>query len=305
MIVVFGSINVDLVIRAATLPRPGETVLAPTWALHPGGKGANQAVAAARAGASVAFYGCVGRDSFADVALVGLRAAGVDCRGIRAVQEAPTACAAICVDDRGENQIAVASGANLLARAAQVPDAALGPRTTVMLQLEVPVAENAALAARARRRGARVVLSAAPAAAVPAALLEAADVLLVNALEATMLADGLGIAAADPMAAAAGLSARHGCAASVTLGGRGAVAFDGGRRFAVGALPVRPVDTTAAGDAFAGALAAALDGGATLAAGLRRAAVAGGLACLVEGAQPSLPDAAAIDARLDDLGPPP
>jgi len=305
MIVVFGSINVDLVIRAAALPRPGETVLAPTWHLYPGGKGANQAVAAARAGAAVALYGCVGRDGFADTALAGLRAAGVDLAGVAVADDAPTACAAICVDDRGENQIAVASGANLSARADRVPDAALGPQTTVMLQLEVPVAETVALAARARARGARVVLSAAPAAAVPAALLEAADVVLVNALEATMLAGALGLPAGDPMAAAAGLAARCGGAAVVTLGGRGAVAFAGGERLAVGALPLRPVDTTAAGDAFAGALAAALDRGETLAAALRRASVAGGLACLAAGAQPSLPDAAAIELRLGDLGPPP
>ena len=160
MIVVFGSINIDLVVRVDTLPRPGETVLAPGYVAVPGGKGANQALAAARAGATTHMVGCVGRDGYAEAALATMRAAGVDLTGVTEVDE-PTACAMIAVDTQGRNQIAVASGANRFAKAGQLDDALLGPGATLLLQLEVDDAETAAVAARARARRARVVLNAA------------------------------------------------------------------------------------------------------------------------------------------------
>ncbi|MBM3488570.1 MAG: ribokinase [Alphaproteobacteria bacterium] len=299
MIVVFGSINVDLVIRVAAQPRPGETVLAPGYRLVPGGKGANQALAARRAGAEVKMYGAVGDDGFATVALGGLRAAGVDLTGIAVVAQ-PTACAAITVDAAGENQIAVASGANLAARADQVPDAVLGPGTTLVLQLEVALEETARLIARAKARGTRVVLSAAPARALPAALLAGVDLLLVNRIEAVMLAEAACLGGADATGAATALARAFGPTVVVTLGGEGARAVTAAGITRVPSLPITPVDTTGAGDAFAGVLAAALDRGHPLAEALRRASVAGALACLEEGAQ-TLPDAAAIEAALAAL----
>src|SRR5215204_2049977 len=163
MILVFGSINVDVLVPVPHLPRPGETVLGGDYALAPGGKGANQAVAARRAGAAVALAGVIGEDAFAGFALEILRREGVDLRLVRPVAR-PTGCAAIMIGAGGENLIAVAPGANREALAATVPEAMLGPTTTVVCQMEVPAAETWALLRRARAAGARRVLNLAPAA---------------------------------------------------------------------------------------------------------------------------------------------
>lgn len=308
MIVVFGSINADLIMAVNTLPRAGETVLCPSYRVAPGGKGANQAAAAARAGAEVAMFGRVGADGFGDLAVQALADAGVDTAGVLRA-EAPTACAAIGVDRDGENQIIVASGANLKARADQVPDALLGPETTLVLQLEVPIEEIAALTARARRSGARIILNAAPAGPAPDAVLRSVDVLVVNGIEAEALCQGIGgqgiggESTAGPEAAARGLAETFGVTCAVTLGGEGARAFGPEGAWSVDALRITPVDTTGAGDAFVGVLAASLDCGRGFEESLHRASVGAGLACLAEGAQAALPDGATIEARLPDLAP--
>ena len=302
MIVVFGSINIDLVVPVERLPRPGETVLGPGYTLVPGGKGANQALAAARAGGAVNMAGSVGRDGFADLALAELKAARVDLSAV-ARDALPTGCALIPVERGGQNLIVVAAGANAAAAARQVGDAWLGPGTLVLLQLEVPPAENWRLVERAKARGARVMLNCAPAADVPRAVLAALDWLIVNESEAELLARGLSLSAADPHAAARAIATAASATVIVTLGGEGAIAVAGVDAWAVGALPVRPVDTTAAGDAFVGAFAAATDAGASLPTALHRASIAGGLACTVAGAQPSLPPKSAIESRLRDLAP--
>ena len=299
MLLVFGSINVDLVFRVPALPAAGETVLGDSYVTAPGGKGANQAVAAARAGARVGMVGRVGRDGFADVALAALRAAGVDAGGVRA-DASPTGCAVIGVDAHGENQIIVASGANARVSADQVEDAWLDPQTTLLLQMEVPAAESAALIARAWARGARIVLNLAPALPMPEAALRAVDVVVVNAAEAMRLGERFGVAA-ERKALAAGLARTLGLTVIVTLGGEGAIAAGGAGTWRVGALPVTPVDSTGAGDAFVGVFAASLDAGLQLDDALRRASVAAGLACLGLGAQASLPDRAAIEAALSRL----
>src|SRR5579863_10224383 len=161
VILVFGSINIDLVVPVPLLPVPGETVLGGDYALLPGGKGANQALAACRAGASVTLAGAVGGDAFADLALVNLRRDGVDLSQVRRVEQA-TGLAAIMVDRTGENLIAVASGANHMAAAASVPDTLLGPAAVLVCQMEVMPAENWSLIRRARAAGARIVLNLAP-----------------------------------------------------------------------------------------------------------------------------------------------
>ena len=163
MIVVFGSVNLDLIFRLPRIPAPGETILGPATDQEPGGKGANQALAAARDGARVVMAGAVGQDALADAALALLLQEGVDLTRLARVP-ASTGCAAIGVDPAGRNAIMVGSGANLHARADQVEDALLGPGTTLLLQMEVPVEENVALIARARARGVRIVLNLAPAA---------------------------------------------------------------------------------------------------------------------------------------------
>ncbi|HKF59719.1 MAG TPA: PfkB family carbohydrate kinase [Dongiaceae bacterium] len=302
MILVFGSLNIDLVVRVKSLPAPGETVLGPSYDVVAGGKGANQALAAARAGAAVAMVGAVGKDAFGEIALAELAVAGVDLAGV--ARKGPrTGAAFITVDRKGENEIVVASGANLKARQSQVADAALRPETLVVLQMEVPVRENWALARRARARGARVLLNAAPAQSLSAEALASLDWLVANGIEIAAIAGAAGHGDEDPRAAGAALAAATGIAVVVTLGSQGAVAYAGGEAWEIGALPVTPVDSTAAGDAFVGTLAAALDAGAALPGALRRASVAGALACLVVGAQPSLPTRAAVDARLKELAP--
>ena len=297
MIVVFGSLNVDLVFRVPSLPRPGETVLAPSYAAIAGGKGANQAFAAARAGAAVRMVGCVGGDDFADIVLSSLSGAGVDTGGVRRCPSR-TGCAAIAVDARGENQIAVAAGANLEARAAQVPDAWLGPQTVVVLQMEVPAAENWALIGRAKQAGCRVLLNVAPAAPVPPSVLEFVDVLIVNETEAMVVAEAAGIPEVGPVHAARSLARGYDLACVVTLGAKGAAAFAGDGDWEVPPLAVKPVDTTGAGDTFCGVLAAALDVGASFPEALRRAGVGGALACTRAGAQTGMPGAAEIEAHL-------
>ena len=292
MIIVFGSINLDLVARVARLPLPGETIAGSAFEALPGGKGANQALAARRAGAEVAMAGAVGNDSFAEKALAGLVAASVDLAWVRRIA-ARTGVALIHVDDSGQNAITVVSGANAMAEGAVVPDAALGPGTTVVLQLEVPVAQVGKIAARARRGGARVVLNAAPALALPLALLAALDVLVVNAIEAASLADALDLPRA-PEAFAAGAHRRFGVSVVVTLGPRGVIAAVDRSLLSAGAPAVDVVDTTGAGDAFVGVLAAALDRGTDWTAAIAEGIAAGSLACTASGAQPALPEIAKI-----------
>ncbi|MEM7124468.1 MAG: ribokinase [Pseudomonadota bacterium] len=299
MIIAFGSLNMDLLIPVPTLPEPGETVLTPSYATAPGGKSANQAVAAARAGGDVTLVGCVGRDAYGDELLEIVSAEGVDSRFITAV-DMPSGVAVVAVADNGENQIIACFGANGATAEDMVNDDLLHAASSVLLTLEVPLREVFALAQRAHGAGKRVILNAAPAGPI---MPETLDILIANEIEARQIGDQLGIAATEPVDVARSLAATHGLTTIVTLGGDGAVAItpDGGWR--VGAPVITPRDTTGAGDAFCGVLAAALDGGADLPAALRRASVAGALTCLEPGAMPALPRSEAIERRLNDLAP--
>lgn len=301
MILVFGSLNMDLVLAAAAIPRPGETVIGEGYRTLPGGKGDNQAVAASRAGARVAMAGAVGDDAFGRTLTGNLRREGV-ATDLVAVADRPTGIAMITVDPAGENAISVAAGANLSVAASAVPDAALTPETTLLMQMEVRQEENWALLRRARARGVRTVLNVAPAAEVPVEALEALDVLVVNQHEATAVARHLGLPADGPVdGTARALSGRAGLTCVVTLGGDGALAVADGALWRVAALPVEPVDTTGAGDTFTGVFAAGLDAGLALGETLRRASVAAALACRGWGAQDSMPRAADIDAALEGV----
>ena len=290
MILVFGSINVDVQVPVPLLPQPGETVLGGDYALLPGGKGANQALAARRAGAIVALAGAVGADSFAGIALQSLRRDGVDIELVQRV-ERPTGCAAIMVGASGENLIAVASGANRVVAATNVPDSVLGRASILVCQMEVPAAENWALIGRARAAGVRVVLNLAPAGPVDPAHFAELDILIANAGEAATLGT-------DP----AGLARRVHEALVVTSGAAGSIAFlaDGGR-IDIPALAIEPIDTTGAGDTFVGVLAAGLDRRLALTEALREASAAAGLACLAHGAQSAMPDRAAIEGAVRRL----
>jgi ribokinase len=288
VIVVFGSINIDLVTKVDRIPGPGETVLGGDYATIPGGKGANQALAARRAGAKVALVGAVGKDAFAAQALALLRAEGVDLGAVRE-GDAPTGAAFIAVDARGENAIVVASGANMQARAAQLESLDITRHDILLLQRETPMAEVEAAAVHAKARGARVMLNLAPAGPASPALLRALDFLCVNEHEAATLGAMLGIAGSDPQALVKGAHKKLNVATIVTLGAAGAVGFNKGVRAAATAPPVSVVDTTGAGDTFVGAFAAALDRGASFEAAMRDGLAAGSLACTRSGAQPSMP----------------
>jgi ribokinase len=289
MIVVFGSINVDLIVPVPRLPRAGETVLGGDYAILPGGKGANQALAARRAGAEVAMAGAVGADAFAGIALDLLRGEGVDTRLVRVVEQ-PTGCAAIMVSSEGENTIAVAPGANASARSDQVPDELLSAVTTLVAQMEVPPSETAMLIRRLRTRGGYSLLNLAPALPIDIALLGEIDLVVAN--------EGEAATGSDPEQLARRL--RKGLV--VTRGAAGALAIlRDGIRIEVPALAIEPVDTTGAGDTFVGVLAAALDLGSPLEAALHRASAAAGLACLARGAQTAMPDGAAIATAVGRL----
>jgi len=287
MIVVFGSINLDLIFRVPALPLAGQTVASPSLRVEPGGKGANQALAAARDGAHVVFAGAVGRDRFAADALRLMRAAGIDLSRVAGV-DAATGVASICVDDAGQNLIAVASGANLHARAAWVEDELLRPDTTLLLQMEVDPAETTALIYRAKARGARVILNLAPAASLSRSALESLDLLIANEDEAAWLASHLGT---EPSA----LRDTLGCDIAVTLGAQGVRAQSAAGGMTLPAHKVAVVDTTAAGDCFSGVLAAGLDQGLGLDRSLSRATVAAALCCSRPGTQTSLPVQHEID----------
>ena len=296
MITVFGSINLDVIFRSEVLPHPGQTVLAASMRTEPGGKGANQAVAAARDGARVAMIGAVGRDAAAETALAGLRAAGADLSRL-ATPHAPTGCASVCTDVEGRNQIVVALGANSLATDAQVEDTLLAPGSTLVTQMEADPASTARLVLRARARGARAIHNQAPAAPLAEQALRAVDILVVNEAEGVWLAMHLGGTAGDALS----LHRMLGIIVIRTLGGEGVEWADGGQRYHRAAPPTQVRDTTAAGDCFVGVLAAALDRGATLVDAIRRAVTAASLACTRVGGQNSLPDARETDAALQRL----
>jgi ribokinase len=298
MITVFGSINLDLVTRVSRLPRPGETVHGSDIAQFPGGKGANQALAARRAGAQVRLVGAVGGDDFAALALSELRRAAVDLAKVEERGET-TGVAVITVEEGGENTIVLSPGANLRCDAGQLSTVTVGPGDTLMLQMEINQDETFAAARRARAAGARVMLSLAPFAPLARGALADVSLLLMNETEAADLAAHYGLAPTGHAGTVQALAGALKLTVVATLGPEGAVASDGGETMIrVSSPPVEPVDTTGAGDTFAGVLAAGLDAGDDLETALRRAAVAGALACTRAGAQPSFPERSEIERAL-------
>lgn len=297
MLVVFGSLNVDMVMAVQEMPRPGDTILCNNYHLSAGGKGANQAVAAVKAGAAVRLFGAIGSDEFGRFSKNALKNVSLSTSDLLETTT-PTGCAMICVDSKGENMITVASGANLYADSSLIADDLLGPDTTILLQMEVPADQNWALIERARAKGAMVILNSAPARSIPDDILRSLSVLVMNQIEATVLALDLGFDVISPTIAARRIAAKYGIICIVTLGGDGAFAATTDGAWSVPAMDIQAVDTTGAGDAFCGVLAASLDQKMPLDQALRRAAVASGLACLIGGAGPSMPDHAYIDKNI-------
>lgn len=299
MITVFGSINMDLVATTPRLPKPGETVPGTGFATAAGGKGANQALAARRAGADVRMVGAVGRDEFADPALDLLDKAGTDLSGVARV-DGPTGTALILVGGDGENMIAVVPGANGTLSASQAADAVSSSKSgdILMLQLEVPPASVKAALEAAKAQGVRTVLNTAPLIAEAAELARLADIVIANETEFELLVGRDNLTAEQREQMLLQMHNETGQILIITLGAEGVVAAEGGSLHQTKGLKIEPVDTVGAGDTFCGYLAASLDAGLALSEALRRAAVAGSLACLKPGAQPSIPMAAEVAASL-------
>jgi len=298
-IVVVGSLNMDLVVRIPQIPLPGETLLGGNFKTFPGGKGANQAVAAARLGGDVVMIGCVGNDSFGQELRETLARDAINIEHVAVHPDQATGVALIQVDERGQNSIAVASGANFCLTGAQIEKAlsSLESFDVLVMPLETPLETIYTAARIAASRGVRVLLNPAPAQVLQRDLLERVDVLLPNEHEVMRVAGG---DAADLQSAAEkllGLGVKN---LLVTLGDQGAALFDGknNQPICIPAFPVQAVDTTAAGDCFVGALAVALCEGKPLAAAAGFASAASAIAVTRPGAQPSLPLRAEVEQFL-------
>ena len=304
VVVVVGGVNTDMVVQTPHLPRPGETVGGGSFLTTPGGKGANQAVAAARLGATVRFIGKVGADPFGEAARDNLRRYGIDPAGLGRDPREPSGVALIFVDSAGENAIAVAPGANMALMADDVVshEALFAGAAVVVGQCEVPAKATLAAFRLAHDRGIRTVLNAAPGIPLSAAWSAVVDTLVVNEGEAALIGQAAGLTAESPVAWAEGLQRLGYARVVLTLGSQGAyvVTADGARH--VPAWSVDTIDTTGAGDGFVGglavALAVALAEGQALAAAVRFACAVGALATTAMGAQVALPDRAAVAALL-------
>jgi ribokinase len=299
MITVFGSINMDLVATTPRLPKPGETVPGTGFATAAGGKGANQALAARRAGADVRMVGAVGQDEFAGPALDLLDKAGTDLAAVARV-DGPTGTALILVGGDGENMIAVVPAANGTVSAEQA-EKAVGDMKSgdiLMLQQEVPANSVKAALNAAKTKGVRTVLNIAPLIAETTELAALADIVIANETEFERLVGRDNLTASDREQILIEMHAKTGQILIVTLGGDGVIAAEGGALHRTKGLKIEPVDTVGAGDTFCGYLAASLDAGLGFDETLRRAAVAGSLACLKAGAQPSIPVASEVAAAL-------
>jgi ribokinase len=301
-VVVVGSTNTDLTVMVPRIPAPGETTLGRGFRITAGGKGANQAVAAARAGARVIFVTALGTDDFGQRALENLTREGIDVSLVRRVPDAPSGVALIVVDDRGENSIAVASGANSELGPDDVAPliSQIDPGDVMLLQLEIPLATVEAAARLATTRRARVILNPAPAQALPDSLLAAVSTVTPNELEAEQLTN---VSVTDDAALARASTALHARGVRevvITLGARGVFASADDRSERVAGFTVDAVDTTAAGDVFNGAFAAALVEGRSFPDALRFANAAAAISVTRAGAQSSAPLRVEIDTFLRD-----
>jgi ribokinase len=296
MITVFGSINLDLIGRVSRIPLPGETVPGSSFSTAPGGKGANQALAAKRAGAMVRLVGAVGKDNMAEQALALLKAGNVDLTAVRHLDQ-QQGVAMILVDDAGENVIGILPGAN----GAMTPDDAdkavgnLSSKDVLVVQQEIPQAATMRALGLARLNGSTSILNTAPFLDTTAAVAGTASIVVANETEFALLAGGT---VGDLRTAMDLWATSRKQTIIVTLGPDGAIAATPETMLHVPALAIEPVDTVGAGDTFVGYLAAGLDAGLDLEGAMQRAAVAASLACLNPGAQPSIPTAAEVDEAI-------
>jgi ribokinase len=299
-VIVVGSLNMDLVVRAPRIPQVGETLIGSQFQTVPGGKGANQAVAAARLGAHVSLVGRVGRDAFGAALLENLTTDGIDHTFVIQDPAGATGVALIVVDDAGQNSIVVASGANMRLSPGDVEaaSAAIASADVVLMQLESPLESVTRAAEIAQARGVPVILNPAPARPLPSTLLSLVDVLIPNESETALLTEMPTDGQVDAQAAAAALRALGVGTVILTLGNRGALLAQATGTIHVPTFRVTPVDTTAAGDAFVGGFAVALAEGRSWREAVRWGNAAGALATTTMGAQPSLPTRRAVETLL-------
>jgi ribokinase len=299
-VLVAGSINMDIVASAARFPKVGETVAGSAVQFFPGGKGANQAVAAAKSGAATVLAGRLGQDAFGEELKAFLAGQGVDLRHVTVTSGTSTGVALITVHD-ADNTIVVVPGANGLVTPADVRGPAIRAGDVLVSQFEIPLVAIEALFARGRAAGARTILNPAPVVAFDPALLDLVDILVLNETELGALAGvdvGEGDATARIADVARALQRRKGQVICVTLGKRGAVALADGEPMSIPGRAVTAVDTTGAGDCFVGALAARLSGGAALRDALGYANVAASICVQRHGAGPSMPTVSEVMAQM-------
>lgn len=288
MMTVFGSINIDQVYQVSAIPALGETVLGHNYMQVPGGKGANQAVAARRCGAEVVLVGCVGQDANADPALELIREDEIDLRYLQTSTQ-PTGSASVWVSNSGENSIVVAPGANSSLDASLVPDALLKKSNILLLQMEVVPAENWQFLERAMLADVTTILNLAPVGDVPINIIHMLDYLVVNEIEAHALSRQLNLEIMTEGQIAKSLSKKFNLTCILTKGGEGVIAVTANELISVPAMDIDVIDTTAAGDSFIGAFAACLDRGISLKEALVKATQVAGITCTKLGAQSSIP----------------
>jgi len=296
MILVFGSINADFFLSVKSLPRPGETVLCPSYTFYPGGKGANQAVAAARLGAEVMFAGSVGKDPYGVQVLKSLRDVGINLNRVNS-KGTTTGTAFVVVEEDGENQIVVASGANLETCSNQIKDSDLSLCTHIVLQLEVPIKEIEDIIFRAKAAGCKIILNYAPANVIQSRAIECCDYLIMNEIEANSLFGQK----KEVEEYAIKFSERFDAECIITLGPKGSLLATREGLYKIDALKIEAIDTVGAGDMFVGAFSAGLFKGECTTSSLQRATVASGLACKFEGAQPSSVTPQLVESELHRL----
>ena len=299
MILVFGSINADFFLSVKSLPRPGETVLCPSYTFYPGGKGANQAVAAARLGGEVMFVGSIGDDPYGEQVFEALQHVGINLNRVKSISGI-TGTAFVMVEETGENQIVVASGANLETCSSQIKDSDLSLCTHLILQMEVPIKEIEDIIFRSKAAGCKIILNYAPAHSIQPAAIECCDYLIMNELEAASLFGQK----KEVEEYAKSFSERFDTECIITLGPKGSLLANSDGLYEINALKIEAIDTVGAGDMFVGAFSASLYNGDNTLISLQKATVASGLACKFEGAQPVAVTSQLIEAELHTVASP-
>tara|TARA_Y100001934_G_scaffold257709_1_gene327120 strand:- start:2108 stop:3037 length:930 start_codon:yes stop_codon:yes gene_type:complete len=305
MLLVFGSINMDIVVCTKGFPAPGETLLGGQYKVLDGGKGANQAIAAQRTGASKTYMvGCVGHDRYGDDVLHNMRVHNVVPSGVGR-SNTSTGLAIICVNEEGENSVIVSSGANMDAKADQIPDSFYTPDNVFLMQMELDPEQNWIVTERAHDAGSKIILNVAPALPVPIEVLDKIDYLIVNEHEATELARIFKVDHATPAELAVRLAQKFSLSCIVTMSDKGSFASESGKNLIRGhSMKVDAIDTTGAGDAFCGTFAACIEQKFAFKKALHYASVSGALTCTEMGAQNSMPNKKEIEENLENCAPP-